>query len=158
MISRTVDGRPIGDRLSIKSLGVFRCIGVQRTPGATAFYADSFPGVFHRQVLGDRFQTPLGDHRHRRRDPPDRVARQGCRDRDDAAAGLLRQHLPDDKSGLLDVRDAGVVRRSRTGSGPEELAVTFDNGDVVDAGFPATHQAVVVEFPEFVAIAAEPLA
>src|SRR5262249_34919665 len=41
---------------------------------------------------------------------------------------------------------------------PEELAVTFGDGDVVDAGFPQAHQAVVVEFPEFVAVAAEPLA
>src|SRR5262249_8366077 len=64
----------------------------------------------------------------------------------------------DQQSGLLDVRDAGVVRRSRTGSGPEELPIAFGNGHVVDSGFPPTHQAVVVEFPEFVAVAAEPLA
>src|SRR5215470_15464711 len=49
----------------------------------------------------------------------------------------------DPESGLRDVRDAGVVRRSRTGSGPEELAGTFGDGDVVDAGFPPAHQAVV---------------
>ena len=61
-------------------------------------------------------------------------------------------------SGLRDVADAGVVRRSRTGSRPEELAVTFGYGNVVDTGFPPTHQAVVVEFPELVAITAEPLA
>src|SRR5207245_2777199 len=60
--------------------------------------------------------------------------------------------------GRFYVRDAGVVRRSRTGSGPEELAVAFGDGDVVDAGFPSTHQAVVVEFPQLVAVAAEPLA
>src|SRR6266436_8314778 len=59
---------------------------------------------------------------------------------------------------LLDIRDAGVVRRSRTRSGPEELTVTLGYGDVVDAGFAPTHQAVVVEFPEFVAVTAEPLA
>src|SRR6516165_11429177 len=64
----------------------------------------------------------------------------------------------DHESGLRDVRDAGVVRRSRTWSGPEELAVTFGDGDVVDAGLPPTHQAVVVEFPQLVAVAAEPLA
>src|SRR6185369_12010840 len=54
--------------------------------------------------------------------------------------------------GLLDVRDAGVVRRSRTGSGPEELAIAFGDGNVVDAGLPPAHQAVVVEFPQLVAV------
>src|ERR1700720_860584 len=61
------------------------------------------------------------------------------------------------ESGLRDIRDARVVRRSRTGSGPEELTITFGDGDVVDAGFPPTHQALVVKFPELVAVAAEPL-
>ena len=51
-----------------------------------------------------------------------------------------------------------MVRRSRAGSGPEELAVTLGYGDVIDAGFAPTRQAVVVELPEFVAVAAEPLA
>src|SRR5260370_37303089 len=51
-----------------------------------------------------------------------------------------------------------VVRRSRTGGGPEKLAIAFGDGHVVDAGFPPTHQAIVVELPEFVAVAAEPLA
>src|SRR5262249_8515186 len=60
--------------------------------------------------------------------------------------------------GLFYVRDAGVVRGSRTGSRPEGLAVTCGDGAVIDAGFPPTHQAVVVEFPELVAVAAEPLA
>jgi hypothetical protein len=32
---------------------------------------------------------------------------------------------------LLDVGDAGVVRRSRAGSGPEELAIAFGYGDIV---------------------------
>src|SRR4051812_9276031 len=59
---------------------------------------------------------------------------------------------------LLDVRDAGVVRRSGAGSGPEELAVTVGDEDVVNAGVPPPHQAVVVEFPQLVAVAAEPLA
>src|SRR5262249_15179888 len=70
----------------------------------------------------------------------------------------MRNAPADQESGLRDVRDAGVVRRSRTGSGPEELALTFGYGDVVDAGFPPTHQAVVIKFPELVAVAAEPLA
>src|SRR5258708_31157385 len=37
VMSLIVDGRPIGDRPSITSLGVFRCIGVYTAPGATAF-------------------------------------------------------------------------------------------------------------------------
>src|SRR4029077_12775912 len=60
--------------------------------------------------------------------------------------------------GLFYVRDAGVVRRSRARRGPEKLALAFGNGNVVDSGFPPSHQAVVVEFPELVAVAAEPLA
>src|SRR5258707_14256364 len=59
---------------------------------------------------------------------------------------------------LLDVGDAGVVRRSRTGGGPEKLAVGFKDGDVVDAGFTPQHQAAFVVLPQFVAVAAIPLA
>src|SRR6478672_2654467 len=43
--------------------------------------------------------------------------------------------------GLLDIRDAGVVRWSRTGSGPEEFTVAFGYGNFVDAGFAASHEA-----------------
>src|SRR5438477_6714352 len=53
------------------------------------------------------------------------------------------------KTGLRDVRDAGVVCRSRTGSGPEKLTLPFGDGHVVDARFPPTHQSVVVKLPEF---------
>ncbi len=55
--------------------------------------------VLHREVLGDRFTTAFGDHGHCRRHPPDRVARQGRRDRDDASTSLLRQHLFDGELG-----------------------------------------------------------
>lgn len=44
------------------------------------------------------------------------------------------------------------------GSGPEKLAIVFGNGQVVDAGFPAAHQAVLVKLPDLVAVAAMPLA
>ena len=70
----------------------------------------------------------------------------------------MRNAPADQESGLRDVRDAGVVRRSRTGSGPEELAVTVGDMNVVDAGFPPAHQAVVVEFPQLVTVASELLA
>jgi hypothetical protein len=40
----------------------------------------------------------------------------------------------------------------------EVAAVGFGDDDVVDAGFVATHGAIVVEFPELVAVAAVPLA
>jgi hypothetical protein len=33
-MSWTVEGRPIGERLSITSFGVFRCSGVETAPGA----------------------------------------------------------------------------------------------------------------------------
>ena len=58
--------------------------------GCDGIHADAVFGVLHREVLGDRLKTAFGDHRHCRRDAPDRVASQGRGDRDDAAAGLLR--------------------------------------------------------------------
>src|SRR5271170_6742073 len=42
--------------------------------------------------------------------------------------------------------------------GPEILAVGFGNRQVVDAGDAPTHEAVVIELPELVAVGAEPLA
>jgi hypothetical protein len=42
--------------------------------------------------------------------------------------------------------------------GPEEFAVGGRDGEVVDAGFAAAHEALVVELPELVAEAAPPLA
>ena len=51
-----------------------------------------------------------------------------------------------------------MVRWSGTRGRPEKLAVRFGNGHVVDAGFSATHQTAFVEFPQFVAITAVPLA
>ena len=44
------------------------------------------------------------------------------------------------------------------GTRAEIAALGLGDGEVVDAGFSSTHQAVVVEFPELVAIAAVPLA
>ena len=41
---------------------------------------------------------------------------------------------------------------------PMELALVFRDGDIVDAGDTDPHQAFAVEFPVFIAIAAEPLA
>ena len=51
-----------------------------------------------------------------------------------------------------------MVRRSWAGGGPEELAVRFIDGEIVDPGFAASHQAAFVEFPQFVALAAMPAA
>ena len=45
--------------------------------GCDGIHADAVFGVLHREMLGDRLKTPFGDHRHRRRDAPDRVASQG---------------------------------------------------------------------------------
>ena len=101
-MSLTVEGRPIGERLSITSLGV---VTVQRRiddAGRDRVHADAVFRVLHRQVLGDCFQTAFGDHRHRRREAPDRVPSQGRRDRDDAPAGLLRQHLLDRELGEVE--------------------------------------------------------
>src|SRR5258708_27380311 len=55
--------------------------------------------LFPYTTLFRSFQTAFGDHRHRRRHAPDRVASKGRRDRDDAPAGLLRQHLLDGELG-----------------------------------------------------------
>jgi hypothetical protein len=71
---------------------VVRRVPVQRRVDDTrrdSVHADAVFGVLHRQVLGDRFQTAFGDHRHRRRYTPDRVAGKGRRDRDDVHADLL---------------------------------------------------------------------
>src|SRR5208337_2388537 len=59
---------------------------------------------------------------------------------------------------LADVGDTGVVRRSRTGSRPEKLAIAYEDGDIVDACFPATHQSVFVVLPQFVSVTAVPVA
>src|ERR1700677_861513 len=48
-------------------------------------------------------------------------------------------------SRLLDVRDAGVVRRARTGGRPKEPAFAVDDRDVVDAGLATPHQALIIE-------------
>ena len=42
-------------------------------------------------------------------------------------------------------------------SGPAEAAIFFRNRDIVDAGFAAAHQAVLVELPLLVAVGAMPL-
>src|SRR5947209_3722919 len=78
--SLTVEGRPIGDWLSITSFGVLRLSGVWTTPGATAF--TRMPSFAYSMAR--------------------------CRDRDNAAAGLLRQHLLNGK--LRDVQEAVEVR------------------------------------------------
>src|SRR5262245_55477244 len=57
-------------------------------------------------------------------------------------------------AGLL---DAGVIYRPGAGSGPEELPVGHENREVVDARLAATHQSLLVELPQFVAVAAEPV-
>src|SRR4051812_27435950 len=50
--------------------------------------------------------------------------------------------------------DAALV----LGAGAEDPALRLVDGHVVDAGLPAAHVAVVVELPQLVAVAAEPLA
>ena len=60
-------------------------------------------------------------------------------------------------SGSSEIRDARVVRRPRARGRPEEAAVLLANGDVVDARLAAPHQAPPVEFPQLVAVAAEPV-
>jgi len=51
-----------------------------------------------------------------------------------------------------------VVRRSRTESGPEALPIAFSYGNVVDACFPASHHAALVQLPHLITITAVPLA
>ena len=49
-----------------------------------------------------------------------------------------------------------MVCRSRTWSRPEQLSLRLVNWDIVDTGFSPPHQAALVEFPQFVAVAAKP--
>jgi hypothetical protein len=87
VMSVTVEGRPHRRQalhFALRSVPVKRRVN---GAGCDGVHVDAVFGVLHRQVLGDRSQTALGDHRHRRRDAPDRVASQSRRDRDDAPAG-----------------------------------------------------------------------
>jgi hypothetical protein len=52
--------------------------------------------------------------------------------------------------------DAGVVRWSRTGSGPEKPALAFGKGNIVNARFAAAYEAEFVELPQPIAITALP--
>src|SRR6516225_2588849 len=52
--------------------------------------------------------------------------------------------------------EAELVSRSRTGDGPEELALAFGDGDIVDAGFAASHHAAFVKLPQLIAVATVP--
>src|SRR5262249_29087445 len=72
-------------------------------------HADTIFGVFHRKLLGNRFESALSEHRYGRVDAGHWVARKSCRDRDDASASLLRQHLFDGELG--DVQESFKVRR-----------------------------------------------
>src|SRR5882672_6487924 len=49
------------------------------------------------------------------------------------------------------------IRRPWARCGPAKAAVGFRDSDIVDAGFAAAHQAVLVEFPLFVAVGTMPL-
>lgn len=51
-----------------------------------------------------------------------------------------------------------MIRRPWTGSRPKELAITFDNRNVIDARLAAPHQAVLIEFPQVVTVTAMPVA
>src|SRR5262249_6852377 len=44
-----------------------------------------------------------------------------------------------------------------SGAGTAHAPVGLGDGDIVDAGLAATHEAFVIEFPKFVAVAAPPL-
>lgn len=51
-----------------------------------------------------------------------------------------------------------MIGGARAGGGPVEATIGFGDGDVVDAGFAAFHQSVLVELPLLVAVRAIPLA
>jgi len=80
---------------------------------ARRIYADADPSRLHRQVLGDRVESALVDHRHR---PTHRGhscgsgARQGRGNRDDGSAGFLRQI---DDHPLGEIKKSFEVRRDQ---------------------------------------------
>src|SRR6476619_710935 len=95
-----VEMLPIGDSLFRKSFGLFVCIGVSTTPGATAFTRiPSFAYSMARLrvialipplvIIGIEAFTPA-------------IIRQRGRDADDAPPRFLRQHLFDRKLGHVD--------------------------------------------------------
>src|SRR5712672_2945732 len=55
------------------------------------------------------------------------------------------------------IPESGNIRRPRPRCRPVKAAVFFRNRDIVDAGFAAAHQAMLVEFPLLVAVGAMPL-
>jgi len=61
------------------------------------------------------------------------------------------------RSGLeAKIREAGMIVGSAT-EGPMIFAFVFANGQVVDAGDPAAHVAIVVKFPVLISVGAEPV-
>src|SRR2546430_8471102 len=51
-----------------------------------------------------------------------------------------------------------LLMAAGVGAWPEDATVVLGDEDVVDAGLPASHEPVSVEFPELVAVASPPLA
>ncbi len=102
--------------------------------GRDRVHSDALFRVLHCQVLGYCFQTAFRDHRRRSGQAPDRVASQGGRDRDDAAAGLLRHHLFD--------RELGKVEESFEVGGDKGPKVV---GRIVGEPFRHEHARVIDE-------------
>ena len=81
-----------------------------------------------------------------------------------APAGLLRRFAP--RNDVIFESQPAVTSRARlspcdrpgAGRAASETACPFRDRNVVDAGLAAAHQAFLVEFPVFVAVAAKPVA
>src|SRR5665213_35585 len=69
-------------------------------------------------------------------------------------AGMTRESARSLKRTLTQSRHIGRPRARRR---PMEAAILFRDRDIVDAGFAAAHQAVLVELPLLVAIGTMPL-
>src|SRR4029077_7315640 len=76
-----------------------------------------------------------------------------------ARTGMLTSVVdgPSTLPSKTEIGEARMVRRSRAGRIPVELALALLDGQVVDRGEAPPHEAVLVEFPVLVAIGPEPV-
>src|ERR1700746_3104768 len=86
-----------------------RCVN---DAGSYSVESNMLLSVFHREVSGDGFKAAFRDHGKRGGNASNRVISQRCSNGDDAAAGLLCQHLLNRK--LSDINEAFEIGRNES--------------------------------------------
>ncbi len=111
-MSSTVEMVAIGDCAVRDSFESLAWSGVSTAPGATALNRICCFRVFHREVSGDGFKAAFRDHGKRGGNASNGVVSERCSNGDDAAAGVLCQHLLNRK--LRDVNEAFEIGRNES--------------------------------------------